>query len=57
MESKYPPRSHVLPTDVYNGDTLESLPELKESLLDFEPGVSAGFGGLRNEHLRCLAHN
>ena len=57
MEAKYPPRSHELPSDVFNGDCMDSLPDLRENLLDLEPGVAAGFGGLRNEHLRCLAYN
>ena len=29
--------------------------DMKDSLLKLDPGVSPGFGGLRNEHLRCLA--
>ena len=36
---------------------MESLPHLKEALLELEPGVSGFFGALRNEHLRCLAQN
>ena len=55
MEAKYPERSHTLPSSVFNGDCMDSLPNLGENLLDLEPGVAAGFGGLRNEFLRCLA--
>ena len=29
--------------------------DMKVSLLSLDPGISPGFGGLRNEHLRCLA--
>ena len=29
--------------------------DMKDSLFKLDPGVSPGFGGLRNEHLRCLA--
>ena len=28
---------------------------MRESLLELHTGVSPGFGGLRNEHLRCFA--
>ena len=36
---------------------MDAMPGLKDSLLELAPGVSAGFGGLRNEHLRCAAQN
>ena len=32
-----------------------SLGGLRDSLLELQTGVSPGFGGLRNEHLRCFA--
>ena len=57
MLLKYPLRSHDMPQTVHRGTCLESLPCLKETLLNLEPGVAAGFGGLRNEHLRCAAQH
>ena len=55
MKEKYPPRSHPMPDNVHSGTCMASLPGLRETLLGLEPGVSAGFGGLRNEHLVCAA--
>ena len=55
MKEKYPPRSHPMPDSVHSGTCMASLPGLRETLLGLEPGVSAGFGGLRNEHLVCAA--
>ena len=43
-----------MPASVTKGQCIDSL-DLKESLLQLDPGVSAGFGGMRNEHLMCLA--
>ena len=37
------------------GQCVTALPGLKESILSLMSGVSPGFGGLRNEHLRVLA--
>ena len=34
---------------------MDRLEGLKDNLLGLDPGVAPGFGGLRNEHLRCLA--
>ena len=34
---------------------MDKLDGLKEKLIALDPGVAPGFGGLRNEHLRCLA--
>ena len=57
MQSKYPPRSHDMPHSVQRGICVESLPCLKITMLNLESGVAAGFGGLRNEHLRCAAQH
>ena len=57
MRSKYPLRRHDMPTSVFAGTCMESLPALREALLDLVPGVSSGFGALRNEHLRCAGQN
>ena len=53
MKAKNPPRRYDMPTSVYAGTCMESMPGLREALLSLEPGVSAGFGSLRNEYLRC----
>ena len=50
-----PSRHHVW--GGHNGTCMDSIPCLKETLFNLEPGVSGGFGGLRNEHLRCAAEN
>ena len=55
MAAKYPARGRDLPDSVTRGQCLDSLPRLRESILELLPGVSPGFGGLRNEHLRVLA--
>ena len=57
MATKYPERSHPMPDSVLAGTCIDSLPGLKETLLDLQPGISSGFGGLRNEHLRCAAQH
>ena len=57
MQAKYPPRSHDMPRSVHRGTCMDSLPCLKETLLNLDSGVAAGFGGLRNEHLRCAAQH
>ena len=55
LQTKYKPREKDIPLTVTRGECLQSLGGLKESLLELGTGVSPGFGGLRNEHLRCLA--
>ena len=55
VKAKYPPRSHPMPDSVTAGSCMESMSELKETLLNLQPGVSSGFGALRHEHLRCAA--
>ena len=57
MQEKYPPRSFDLPDTVLKANCMESIPCLKDSLLGLAPAVSVGFGGLRNEYLRCAAEN
>ena len=37
------------------GSCMESMSDLKETLLNLQPGVSSGFGALRHEHLWCAA--
>ena len=55
LQTKYKPREHDLPATVTKGECLQSMAGLRESLLELATGVSPGFGGLRNEHLRCFA--
>ena len=57
VKAKYPPRSHPMPETVLAGTCLESVPSLKDTLLNLQPGVSSGFGALRHEHLRCAAQH
>ena len=57
MQAKYPPRSRDMPTTVHRGTAMDSLPCLRDVLLGLEPGKSGGFGGMRNEYLRCAAQN
>ena len=57
MQEKYPPLRQDFPPSVTRASCMNSLPALKETLLNLVPGVSAGFGGLRNEYLRCAAQN
>ena len=53
--AKYPARSHHMPDTVLAGTCMETLSCLKQILSNLQPGVSGGFGGLRNEHLRAAA--
>ena len=46
-----------MPNSVVEGTCLERVPGLRDTLLNLQPGVSAGFGALRHEHLRCAAQN
>ena len=57
MQSKYVDRFKEMPSSVLKGSCVESLAGLKENWLNLEPGVSGGFGGMRNEYLRCAAQN
>ena len=54
---KYPPRRRPMPESVKAGKCMETISCLKEILSNLKPGVSGGFGGLRNEHLRAAAQN
>ena len=54
---KYPPRRQEMPDSVIAGTCMETISCLKETLSNLQPGVSGGFGGLRNEHLRAAAQN
>ena len=54
LQAKYPRRGRDLPAAVTRTQCMDRL-DMKDSLLKLDPGVSPGFGGLRNEHLRCLA--
>ena len=53
----YPARSHAMPDTVLAGTCVESLSNLRLTLSNLQPGVSGGFGGLRNEHLRAAAQH
>ena len=55
VKTKYPARSHEMPDTVLAGTCLEAVPGLRDTLLNLAPGVSAGFGALKHEHLRCAA--
>ena len=57
LKEKYPPRSHQMPDTVLAGTCLEIVPSLRDTLLNLQPGVAAGFGALRHEHLRCAAQH
>ena len=57
MAAKYPPRRQPMPGSVVAGTCVDSLPGLREVLQNLQPGVSAGFGGMRNEFLRCAGEN
>ena len=52
LQAKYTARGRALPDSVTKGQCVDNL-DLRDSLLQLDPGVSAGFGGLRNEHLKC----
>ena len=54
LQAKYTQRGRDLPTHVYKGQCMDRMEGLKEDLLGLDVGVAPGFGGLRNEHLRCL---
>ena len=43
-----------MPSHVYKGQCMDRMEGLKEDLLGLDIGVAPGFGGLRNEHLKCL---
>ena len=53
--SKYVDRSRELPETVTKGECIDNLVGLREVMLDLEPGVCPGTGGMRNEFLVCLA--
>ena len=54
LQAKYTARGRDLPTHVYKGQCMERMEGLREDLVELDLGVAPGFGGLRNEHLRCL---
>ena len=53
--AKYTDRRQDLPESVSKGQCLDNLEGLRDALLDLEPGVSAGSGGMKGEYLVCLA--
>ena len=55
LREKYKERGRDLPASVTKSECMQSISGLRETILGLETGVSLGFGGLRNEHLRCLA--
>ena len=46
-----------MPTSVLKGTAMDSLPCIKEVLLNHKPGKSGGFGGMKNKYLRCTGQN
>ena len=54
LQAKYTERGRELPSHVFKGQCMDRMEGLKEDLLGLDQGVAPGFGGLRNEHLRCL---
>ena len=54
LQAKYTMRGRDLPAAVTKEQCLDRL-DMRDSLLKLDPGVSPGFGAMRNEHLRCLA--
>ena len=54
LQVKYTARGRDLPAIVNRGQCVDRL-ELKDAMLKLDTGVSPGFGGMRNEHLRCFA--
>ena len=57
MQSKYVNKYRDMPSSVLKGSCVDSLAGLRENWLNLEPGISGGFGGMRNEYLRCAAQN
>ena len=55
LQAKYKDRGKALPATVTKGECLPNLAGLRETILGLDVGVSPGFGGQRNEHLRCFA--
>ena len=51
---KYPARTQAMPDSVLAGTCMETISCLRETFSNLRPGVSGGFGGLRNEHLSEL---
>ena len=43
-----------MPSHIYKGQCMDRMEGLKEDMLGLDIGVAPGFGGLRNEHLKCL---
>ena len=53
--AKYVDRTRDLPQSVSRGQCVDSLAGFREYLLELEPGVAPGTGGMMNEFLICLA--
>jgi hypothetical protein len=55
LRSKYPPRGRPLPERVVRGQCIDNMAGLRDSLLQLEPGISPGTGGMKAEYLLVLA--
>ena len=55
LASKYPARHRELPRFVRRYEPVEAIPSLKDDLLSLGSGVSAGYGGDRNEFWTACA--
>ena len=55
LKSKYPARGRPLPDRVSRGQCVDNLAGLRESLLELEPGISPGTGGMKAEYLTVLS--
>ena len=50
--TKYVARTREIPGSVSCSQCVDNLDGLRETILDLEPGVSPGTGGMKNEYLR-----
>ena len=55
LRSKYPARGKPLPERVVKGQCINNLAGLRDSLLQLEPGIAPGTGGMKAEYLSVLA--
>ena len=55
LRAKYPARGRPLPERVVRGQCIDNLAGLRESILQLEPGISPGTGGMKAEFLIVLA--
>ena len=55
LRAKFPDRQIPLPPTVTQGQVVDNLTGLRESMLGLETGVAPGTGGMRPEYLTSLA--